>query len=366
MGEHILTAEKILHCLKTVQDPDLKRDIVSLGMVRELAIAASKISFELCLTTPACPLKEVMKKACLRAIEAAVGKEVSVDIKFSHSVTHQKKEKGRLENVKNIIAVASGKGGVGKSTLCANVAVSLAKKGAKVGIIDADIFGPSMPTLFNCLHERPEILEENNKHYIIPIEQYGVKIVSMGLLIPAQQAVVWRGPMASSALKNFIYDTKWEAIDYLFIDLPPGTSDIPLTLAQSLAINGVLMVTTPQRVAIADVVKSIAMCQQKQVNLPILGIVENMAYFSPADNPGKKYYLFGKDGGKELAKKYKLPFLGEVPLQEHIRVSGDEGYPVVLQDDLDTSAFEEIAEKIAQKIAIENYKKQEIIITPAS
>ena len=355
MGD-AFSVEGVLHCLKGVEDPDLKKDIVSLGMVRDVGIAGKKISFTLCLTTPACPLKEVMRKDCEQTLKSALGEEVAVEIAFSHNITAAKKTKSKLEHVKNIVAVASGKGGVGKSTLCANLAVCLAREGAAVGLIDADIFGPSMPTLFNCLHEKPEILEENDKHYIIPIEQYGVKMVSMGLLIPEEQAVIWRGPMASSALKNFIYDTRWGAIDYLFIDLPPGTSDIPLTLAQVVEINGVVMVTTPQRVAIADVVKSIAMFRQKQINLPILGLVENMAYFTPKELPNKRYYLFGQDGGKRLAEKYGIPFLGEVPLTEQTCASGDKGYPIALKGE--ETAFEGIAQRVAQQIAILNHKKE--------
>ena len=297
-------------------------------------------------------------------LQRKFGSEVAISVTFGHSVTEQRKKIDKLEHVKNIIAVASGKGGVGKSTLCVNLAVALAQRGAEVGLLDADIFGPSVPTLLNCLHEQPNVLEEKGKHYITPIDRYGVKVVSMGLLIPEKQAVVWRGPMASSALKNFLFDTKWGAIDYLFVDLPPGTSDIPLTLSQSLAISGVVMVTTPQRVAVADVVKSIAMFQQKQINLRILGLVENMAYFSPSDAPEKKYYLFGQNGGRRLAEEFDLPFLGEVPLTENTRTAGDEGLPVVLQGGPEGAAFERISEKIAQSIAILNHEQHTEQTTP--
>jgi ATP-binding protein involved in chromosome partitioning len=259
-----------------------------------------------------------------------------------------------LPDVKNIIAVASGKGGVGKSTITANLAAALARSGAKVGLIDADIFGPSMPTMFNCEHEQPTIIEKNGKNMIVPIEQYGVKLLSIGFLSPADNAIVWRGPMASSALKQFITDADWGELDYLLIDLPPGTSDIHLTLVQTVPVTGAVLVTTPQKVALADAIKGLQMFRQPQINVPILGIVENMAFFTPAELPDNKYYIFGKEGGKRLAEKYEIPLLGQIPLVQGIRESSDEGHPVVMEDSVTGKAFRDLAEELARQVAIRN------------
>lgn len=254
----------------------------------------------------------------------------------------------------NIIAIASGKGGVGKSTVTANLALALAADGAKVGVIDADIFGPSMPVMFDAENARPGVLQRNGKNLLIPIEQYGIKLLSIGFLAPPDEAVVWRGPMASSALRQFLGDTDWGQLDYLLIDLPPGTSDIHLTLVQTVPVTGAVIVTTPQKVALADAQKGISMFRQKQINVPILGVVENMAYFTPAELPENKYYIFGKDGGKTLAQRFEVPFLGEVPLVQSIRESGDEGKPVVMRDIDASMAFRNIARDLARSVAIRN------------
>ena len=259
-----------------------------------------------------------------------------------------------LPNVKHIIAVASGKGGVGKSTVTANLAIALAKSGASVGLIDADISGPSMPVMFDLEDESPRVIQEGGRNMIIPLKQYGVKLISIGFLAPADAAVVWRGPMASAALKQFISDCQWGELDYLLIDLPPGTSDIHLTLVQTLPVTGVVIVTTPQKVALADASKGLAMFKQPQINVPILGIVENMAYFTPAELPDHKYYIFGKGGGQELADKNNVPLLAQIPLIQSIRESGDEGKPAVLNDDLTAEAFTLLAEAVAQQVAIRN------------
>jgi ATP-binding protein involved in chromosome partitioning len=282
------------------------------------------------------------------------GPEVSLSINMTASVTTTRESAPLLPNVKNIIAVASGKGGVGKSTTAANLAVALAQSGAKVGIIDADISGPSIPTMFNCENEKPSISNENGKNMIIPIEQYGVKLISIGFLTPADSAVVWRGPMASSALKQFISDTQWGELDYLLIDLPPGTSDIHLTLVQTLPVTGAVIVTTPQKVALSDAQKGLAMFQQDQINVPILGIVENMAYFTPEELPNNKYFIFGEDGGKNLAEKNDVPLLGQIPIVQSIRESGDSGYPVVMKDEVTSKAYVSLAESLARQIAIRN------------
>lgn len=348
-----LTKEEILKALSTVKDPDLGKDLVSLGMIKNLRVEDKKVSFTVELTTPACPLKEMIRKDCEAAV-LGIDEAINLEIEMSSAVTSTKGQEALLPNVKNIVAIASGKGGVGKSTVAANVAVALASSGAKVGLIDADIFGPSMPTMFNCENEQPEVRQVGEKNIIIPIEQYGVKIVSIGFLTPAESAIVWRGPMASSALKQFFTDVDWGELDYLLIDLPPGTSDIHLTLVQMAPVTGAVIVTTPQKVALADATKGLAMFRQPQINVPILGIVENMAYFTPEELPENKYYIFGKEGGKKLAEKYEAPFLGEVPLVQGIRESGDSGYPMVLKNDVTSEAFKEIAKRLAQQVAIRN------------
>jgi ATP-binding protein involved in chromosome partitioning len=344
----------ILKALSTVEDPDLKRDLVTLGMIKDLKVDPRKVSFTVVLTTPACPLKEKIRQDCVNAVEAVIGQDVALDITMSSSVTTLRDNAPLLPGVKNIIAVASGKGGVGKSTITANLAVSLAKAGAKVGLIDADIYGPSVPTMFNCEHEQPAVKQINGRNIIIPIEQYGVKLISIGFLAPPDSAVVWRGPMASSALKQFFSDADWGDLDYLLIDLPPGTSDIHLTMVQTVPVTGAVIVTTPQKVALADVKKGIGMFKQPQINVPILGIVENMAYFTPEELPDNKYYIFGKDGGKNLAAQYQVPLLGQIPLVQSIRESGDSGLPAALKEGPMAEAFQTLAETLARQIAIRN------------
>lgn len=354
-----LTKENVLKALRHVDDPDIKQDLVTLNMIQDIEIDGNKLSFTVMLTTPACPLKELIKNDCLKAIETHIGSEVEVSINMSSDVTSTRDNAPLLPGVKNIIAVASGKGGVGKSTVTANLAVALAQTGAKVGIIDADIYGPSIPTMFNCEHEQPGIRKEGERNLIIPIEQYGVKLISIGFLTPAENAVVWRGPMASSALKQFIGDTDWEELDYLLIDLPPGTSDIHLTLVQTVPVTGAVLVTTPQKVALADAQKGLSMFTQPQINVPVLGVIENMSYFTPEELPDNKYYIFGKDGGKRLAEKFEVPFLGEVPLVQSIREAGDIGYPAVMQDSISSDAFRGLAQSVAQRVAIRNAQKAE-------
>ncbi len=349
-----ITKEEILDALRTVNDPDLKKDLVSLNMVRDIIVGEKKVSFTVVLTTPACPLKEMIKKDCEQAVYKVVDKEFVLDINMTSSVTSLRQNAPLLPGVKNIIAIASGKGGVGKSTVTTNLAVALAQAGAKVGLIDADIFGPSIPLMFNCEREQPEVKVVEGKNYIIPLEHYGVKLMSIGFLVPNDSAVVWRGPMASSALKQFISDTVWGDLDYLLIDLPPGTSDIHLTLVQTVPVTGALIVTTPQKVALTDASKGLAMFKQPQINVPVLGVIENMAYFTPEELPENKYYIFGKDGGKNLAEKYQVPLLGQIPLVQGIRESGDSGLPTVMKDGITAQAFKELAEAVARQIAIRN------------
>jgi ATP-binding protein involved in chromosome partitioning len=345
----------ILKALSSVYDPDLKQDLVTLGMIQSLQINAQQINFVLVLTTPACPLQEFLKKACIAAIHTHVSNELIVNISITAQVTANKTSTGMLPHIKNIIAVASGKGGVGKSTIAANLAVSLAQQGATVGLLDADIFGPSIPTLFGCEGEKPLIEERENKKYILPLIKHGVKLVSIGFLTPQEGAVIWRGPMASSALRQLLFDTAWESLDYLFIDLPPGTSDIQLTLVQAVPVTGAVIVTTPQKVALADVIKSIAMFQKSAIEVPILGIIENMAYFIPEDLPmHQRYYPFGQGGGRQLADKYNIPFLGEIPLITAIREMSDQGIPAAINSGVLANLFKELASTLAQQISIRN------------
>jgi ATP-binding protein involved in chromosome partitioning len=348
------TKEDITRALSTVNDPDLKKDLVSLGMIKDIVLSEKKVSFSVVLTTPACPLKEKIKNDCIEAVEKVVGKEVLIDIFMTSSVTSLRDNAPLLPGVKNIIAIASGKGGVGKSTVTTNLAVALAQAGAKVGLIDADIFGPSIPVMFNCEREQPEVKVVNGKNLILPLEQYGVKLISIGFLAPPESAVVWRGPMASSALKQFISDTIWGDLDYLLIDLPPGTSDIHLTLVQTVPVTGAIIVTTPQKVALADAMKGLAMFKQPSINVPVLGVIENMAYFTPEELPDNKYYIFGKDGGRSLAEKFEVPFLGQIPLVQSIRESGDSGLPAVMKGGVTAQAFTDLAESLARQVAIRN------------
>jgi len=346
--------EDVLKALSTVIDPDFKKDLVTLGMIKDVELNDRKISFTVELTTPACPLKEIIRGDCLEAVQKEVGDGYDVDINMSSNVTSVIDDSPLLPNIKNVIAIASGKGGVGKSTVTANLAIALAKSGAKVGLIDADIFGPSIPTMFNCENAQPEVINKDEKNMIVPIEQYGVKLISIGFLSPSDSAIVWRGPMAGSALKQFLADADWGELDYLFIDLPPGTSDIHLTLVQTVPVTGAVLVTTPQKVALADAIRGFQMFRQPQINVPVLGIVENMAYFTPEELPENKYYIFGKEGGKRLAEQYNVPLLGQIPLVQGIRECGDNGYPSVLKDDITSESFIKLAQELARQVAIRN------------
>lgn len=351
----MIKEEEVLKALSNVMDPDLGKDLVTLGMIQDIVISEKKIAFSVVLTTPACPLKEMLKNNCKSEIDSLGLEGVEIDINMTSAVTSSRTEDlPVLPNVKNIIAVASGKGGVGKSTVTSNLAVALSKTGAKVGIIDADIFGPSIPTMFGCEGAQPTINVVDGKNWIIPIEKYGVKLLSIGFLSHGDNAIVWRGPMASSALKQFISDTEWGELDYLLFDLPPGTSDIHLTLVQTIPVTGAIVITTPQKVALMDAVKGVSMFKQPQIDVPVLGIIENMSYFTPAELPDNKYYIFGKDGGKDLASQNDIKFLGEIPLVQSIRESGDEGEPVVLKNEQSAEAFMSLAKNLAQQIAIRN------------
>ena len=363
-----MTTEKILEALSNVQEPDLGKDLVTLNMIKDIEISGNNVSFTVVLTTPACPLKDMIGNACINAIKLLVNKEAVVKVNFTSNTTTKRTDPGSvLPKVKNIIAVVSGKGGVGKSTVAANLALALSQGGAKVGLMDADIYGPSVPIMFGVRGERPMMMDVGgDKGMIVPVERFGIKLMSIGLLVDEKNAVVWRGPMASSAIRQFVTDVFWGELDYLVVDMPPGTGDIHLTLVQTVPVTGVIIVTTPQDVALADAKKGIAMFGQAQVNVPIIGLVENMSYFTPAELPGNKYYIFGKEGGKRLAEEYDLPFLGQIPLVQSIREGGDQGVPIMMSDDeITKKAFEEFAAVAVRSIAMRNASvdKEKIIQT---
>ena len=348
-----LTTEQVLQALSNVEEPDLKKDLVTLNMIQDIHIEGHRLSFSVILTTPACPLKGLIENACRNAISHFISPEIEVSVNMTSRVTTQKNT--GVPGVKNIIAVASGKGGVGKSTVAANLALSLAATGAAVGLIDADIYGPSVPIMFGLEGARPKASQLNGKTRIEPIEKYGIKLLSIGFFTDPNQPVPWRGPMVSTAVKQLFNDADWGELDYLVVDLPPGTGDIHITVTQSFPITGAVIVTTPQDVALADAKKGVGMLMMDSINVPILGVIENMSYFTPAELPDNKYYIFGQGGGLKLAQLVNAPFLGEIPLVKSISESGDAGKPVVLTEDgIMDKAFKHIAERVAQQIAINN------------
>ena len=351
-----MTQEQVLQALSQVQEPDLGKDLVTLNMVKDIAIDGNKVSFTVVLTTPACPLKDMIRGACENAVKILVDKTADVTVNFTANVQSNRKDnKTALPGVKNIIAVGSGKGGVGKSTVSINLALALARGGAKVGIMDADIYGPSIPIMLGIKGERPLMKDVDGKGMIVPIDVMGLKAMSIGLLIDDRQAVVWRGPMASSALKQFVTDVLWGELDYLIIDLPPGTGDIHLTMVQTIPVTGAVIVTTPQEVALADAKKAIMMFDGPQIKVPVLGVVENMAYFTPPELPDNKYYIFGQDGGKRLADLFEVPFLGQLPITMSIREGGDMGKPALLHGDaVSQQAIDAVAQQVARQISIRN------------
>ncbi len=352
----MMNNEDILKALSNVQEPDLGKDLVTLNMVKDIEVDGNKVLFTVVLTTPACPLKDMIKNACINAIKILVNKEAEVTVNFTSNTSSNRLDgKTVLGGVKNIIAVVSGKGGVGKSTVAANLALALSAEGAKVGLMDADIYGPSQHIMFGIRGERPLMKNDGEKGLIVPIEKFGIKVMSIGLLIDEKQAVIWRGPMVSSAIRQFVTEVDWGELDYLIIDMPPGTGDIHLTMVQTVPVTGVIVVTTPQLVALADAKKGIAMFSQAQLKVPVIGLVENMSYFTPEELPGNKYYIFGKDGGKNLAEEFDIPFLGQIPLVQNIREGGDLGVPVMVSDDeISKAAFVEFAGNAARGIAMRN------------
>ena len=344
----------ILDALRTVRYPGTGKDIVEMGMVNDdIRIDGNRVSLSLTFEKSTDPFIKSVVKAAEAAILAHVSNEV--DIKGNISVKTPEDNPVRkidkpLPGVKNIIAVSSGKGGVGKSTVACNLAVALALQGYRVGLLDADIFGPSMPKMFGAEDEQLYMHEVDGKNLIIPLEKYGVKMLSLGFLVDKEKAILWRGAMASNALRQLINDADWGELDYFVIDLPPGTSDIHLTLVQTLAITGAIVVTTPQQVALADARKGISMFMGEHVGVPVLGIVENMSWFTPATHPDEKYYIFGHDGGKQLAETLGVELLGQIPMVASICKGSDDGQPVVRMNDVSGVAFKQLATRVVEAI----------------
>lgn len=347
-----ITREKILEVLGTVLEPDLKKDIVSLNLVENIEITDSGIHLTILVSNPALHARKRMQELVEFNLRQALGSDLEISTIVKGIPTESMKARRKiLPDVKNIIAVASGKGGVGKSTITANLAGGLAKAGYKVGIVDADIYGPSMPTMFDVVGERPTMIDVEGKAMINPVMSYGIKILSIGFFTEQDNAVVWRGPMASKAMTQLFTDAYWGELDYLLIDLPPGTGDIHLSLVQTVPLDGAVIVSTPQEVALADARKGVNMFKLENINVPVIGIVENMSWFTPEELPDNKYYLFGRDGAKNLAEGMGETFLGHVPLVQSVRESGDVGRPAVFQENTPTAlVFEELVRTFVENV----------------
>jgi ATP-binding protein involved in chromosome partitioning len=341
--------EDVLSALRHVDDPDLHKDLVTLGMIEDIVIEGNKLSFSVYLTTPACPMKDSIENACRNAIAHFIGEHIEVNIHMTSRIMADKKVNAALPNVKHIIAVGSGKGGVGKSTVSTGIAAVLSASGAKVGIMDADIYGPSIPILFGIQNAMVEMDVVDGKELMRPVMAGNIKIFSIGFLSKPNEAVVWRGPMVSSALKQFINGVNWGELDYLIVDLPPGTGDVQLTLVQNIPLTGAVIVTTPQKLAVADAVKACAMFSMPAVNVRLLGIVENMSFFEPEDQPGKKYHIFGSGGAELLAQQFHTRVLGSLPIQPHLVTNGDEGKILNAENIV---FFTEIAGQLVRQVAI--------------
>lgn len=351
--------DKILEVLERIRHPETKEDIVAMGMVSDVSYREGELWIGLQFSRANDPFIQSIKKACIRAINGAFGEE---SLQMGHIqvlVPDPPPKRKILPHVKNIVAVASGKGGVGKSTVAVNLAVALAQSGLRVGLIDADVYGPSIPKMFDVEGERPSARTEDGVEWILPLEKYGVKLLSVGLFVKPEDAVIWRGPMATSALKQLITQGDWGELDYLLVDLPPGTGDVHLTMVQEVPVTGVVIVSTPQDVALADVIKGINMFKGEKINVPVLGLVENMAWFTPEELPDNKYYIFGKEGCKKLAEKMGIPLLGQVPIVQGIRESGDSGKPAALSADTQSgAAFHLLAKEVDQALNKRNREQE--------
>jgi ATP-binding protein involved in chromosome partitioning len=354
----MFSEEQILNALSKVIHPDKKKDIVSLDMISEIESSDIGISITLTPEKSNDPFITSVKSTIVRTIKDILGPEAIInEIKVQPKVIVGKqleRPAEALPEVSNIIAVASGKGGVGKTTISVNLAISLARLGYKVGLLDADIFGPSVPKMFSEEQFRPEVTRDNHGDHIIPLFKYGVKVLSTGFFVDPSEAVIWRGPMASNFLKQLITQGEWGKLDYLLVDLPPGTSDIHLTLVQELSVTGAVIISTPQDVALADAIKGIAMFRSNKIDVPVLGLVENMAWFTPAELPGNKYYIFGKEGCRKLAEKMNIPLLGQIPLVQSICEGSDNGIPVALADSDTGTAFMALANELVSRVGQRN------------
>jgi ATP-binding protein involved in chromosome partitioning len=355
-----LSEQTVLDQLKNIIDPDLRKDIVTLGFVKDLEINGGDVSFRIVLTTPACPVKEAFEAEAIKLVGAIEGVE-NVKVMMDAEVPQGRGIANNiaLPGVKNIIAVSSGKGGVGKSTVAVNLAVSLALDGAKVGLMDADVYGPNVPIMLGVGQSQPEVV--GNKL----IQAHGVKMISMALLVPPDKPMILRGPMLHGVVRQFLSDVNWGELDYLIVDMPPGTGDVQLSLAQLVPVQGAVLVTTPQAVSLSDVRRALAMFEQ--VAVPVLGVIENMSYFVPPDMPEKRYNIFGEGGGRKFAEQFNLPFLGEVPLGMEVREGGDLGVPVVISNpgSPQAQAFRQTAEEVARYISIEAMKPELVIMSRA-
>jgi ATP-binding protein involved in chromosome partitioning len=352
--------EEILRKLGSVMHPEHRKDIVSLNMIESYSEDNEKIRVVLTLGRKKDPMASSVRKMTEIAIKDIVKDSRTVEVIVKEKEEAAKVQVSGLSKVKKFVAVASGKGGVGKSTVAVNLAVSLARKGYKTGLLDADIYGPSLPKMLGLEGFQPEIQQEEGRDMMVPPEKYGIKVMSIGFFFDASRALIWRGPMATSAIRNLLNDTLWGELDYLLIDLPPGTNDIHLTMVQTIGLNSAVIVTTPQMVAVADAVKAVNMFQNEQINVPVAGIVENMAWFSPSDNPEKKYFIFGKGGGQYMAETMKVPLLGHLPVNEEICSGGDSGNPSVLSE---SAHIAEDLEKITLRF-LNEMKKIENVHTP--
>ena len=353
----------ILLALETITIAGEGENMVASGAVTNVMTFADEVVVDLTIATPALHIKKRAEADIIKTIQEKVSLEAKVQVNITVQAPAKPSNpnliKGKpIAGIKNIIAIASGKGGVGKSTVTANLAITLSKMGFKVGVLDADIYGPSIPIMFDLANERPLSVNVDGKSKMKPVENYGVKVLSIGFFTKPDQAVIWRGPMASKALNQLIFDAAWGELDFMLLDLPPGTGDIHLSIMQSLPITGAVVVSTPQTVALADAKKGVAMFQQESIDVPVLGIIENMAYFTPAELPDNKYYIFGKQGAKHLAEDSKIPFLGELPLIQSIREAGDAGHPVALQDG---TAIEEIFIDITKNVVRETVKRNKAL-----
>ncbi len=351
-----LDKKAVLSALESISVAGEGKNMVESGAVTNVVVFGNEVIVDLTLATPAMHIKKRAENDIINTIREKLLTEASVKVNVKVEAQEKNEIKGKqIPGIKNIIAVASGKGGVGKSTVTANLAVTLGKMGFKVGVLDADIYGPSMPIMFDVESAKPTSMEVDGKSKMKPIESYEIKILSIGFFTAPSQAVVWRGPMASKALNQMIFDSHWGELDFLLIDLPPGTGDIHLSIMQALPITGAVVVSTPQAVALADARKGVSMFLSEAINVPVLGIIENMAYFTPAELPDNKYYIFGQSGARNLAEDLKVPFLGEVPLVQSVREAGDIGRPAALQEgSVISEVFKEIARNVVQEVVSRN------------